>query len=475
MVMGTLSRYWIWFGIDSLGHCQSREIPAAKTFMKQHFSQATPAETPVSSSSEWTPRQIQQQLVQWRGEAERALLANMSLRCFISNQLKDFCYSLQQRFGSAHDLQGEELLPYVLDPHLEEDAHPRSESLTSKILESFEPSKGNLSTWTIRIAKSDIRVKQILLEHGIEQVTDWLILNQTSVGQLQRILSSLNWTPTEIEHNLNLLNLYHQVYRQQILEERQKGSRKRYPEPSQEQLSQMATTLPGTDAGDPEQVLTQLQNLAQILREDRIQRKTQPHQYSKQNSYPHDSTPTSSQELNSALADAVKAVIENRLIYYQPKKKTPKAQEKARVKIENFIRALHWFHCHGMSMKEIAERLGFNDQPRVTRLLELKELRSDIRRNTVCCLCDQITQLAQQKQEINSEQLQNLSAKVEEALGEKIDQAIAEDRKTASTGTAYRQPGQLSKTICRYLKTAVFHIDNQSLKIDQLIQEDCKC
>jgi hypothetical protein len=443
--------------------------------MKQHFSQATPAENPVNSSSEWTPREIQQQLVQWRGDPERVLLANMSLRCFISNQLKDFCYSLQQRFGTAHDLRGEELLPYVLDPHLEEDAHQRSESLTSKILESFEPNKGNLSTWTIRIAKSDIRVKQILLEHGIEQVTDWFILNQISIGQLQRVLSDLNWTSTEIEDSLNLLNAYHQVYRQQILEDRQKGSRKRYPEPSQEQLSQMATILPGIDQGNPEKVLTQLQNLAQILREDRIQRKTQPHQYSKQNSYPHDSTPTSSQELNSALADAVEAVIENRLIYYQAKKKTPKAQEKARIKIENFIKALHCFHCHGMSMKEIAEQLGFNDQPRVTRLLELKKLRSDIRRNTVRCLCDQITQLAQQKEKINPEQLQNLSTKVEEALGEKIDQAIAEDRKTASTGTAYRQPGQLSKTICRYLKTAVFHIENQSVKIDQLIQEDCKC
>ncbi len=474
--MGTLSRYWIWFGIDSLGHCQSREIPAAETFMKQHFSPLTQVEKGTDLSSEWTPREIQQQLVEWLGDSERVLLANMSLRCFISNQLKDFCYSLQQRFGSAHDLRSEELLPYVLDPDLEENSDEKSESLTRKILESFEPSKGNLSTWTIRIAKSDMRVKQILLEHGIEQVTDWFILNQTSIGQLQRVLSGFNYHPTAIEHSLNLLNTYHQVYRQQILEERQKGSRKRYPEPSQEQLSQMATILPEADECSPEKVLTLLQDLAQILREERIQRKTQPHnRLTQQNINPHHSDNTSLQELNHCLSDAVKAVIEHRLIYYQPKKQTPTSQQKYQTKIENFIKALHWFHCHGFSMSEIAERLGFNDQPRVSRLLDLKQLRSDIRRNTIWYLCQRITQLAQNRQEINSEKLQNLSAKVEQALGDKIDSAIAEDRKNASTGKAYRQPSQLSQTICCYLKTATFKIENQSFKINQLIQEDCKC
>ncbi|MGB3534254.1 MAG: hypothetical protein WBA13_12145 [Microcoleaceae cyanobacterium] len=472
--MGTLSRYWIWFGIDSLGHCHSREIPAAKTFMKQHFSQLTQTESDSQLSTELNPRQIQQQLVKWRGDPELVLLVNISLRCFISNQLKDFCYSLQQRFSNAYDLRSEELLPYLLDAHLEEDSHPESESLTTKIIESFEPSKGNLSTWTIRIAKSDARLKQILLEHGIEQVTDWLILNQTSVGQLQRVLSNFNSTQIEIEQGLNLLTLYHQVYRQQILEERQKGSRKRYPEPSKTQLEQIAK-LAKIDSLSAENVLEQLQNIAQILREERIQRKTQPHYSSQQKSISSSSNLTSLKELNLCLADAVQAVIEHRLIYYQPKKNTPKSQERYRAKIENFIKALHWFHCHRLSMGEIAEKLGFNDQPRVSRLLELKQLRSDIRRNTVRCLCNRVTQLVQDREEINLEQLQNLSEKVEKALGDKIDQAIAEDRKNANTGIAYRQFSQLSQTICQYLKTAVVQVENKPLKINQIIQEDCKC
>lgn len=473
--MGTLSRYWIWFGIDSLGHCHSREIPAAKTFMKQHFSQVTLPENPDNDAAELTAREIQQQLVEWRSHSERVLLANISLRCFVSNQLKDFCYSLQQRFGKTYDLRGEELLPYVLDGHLEEDSHSDSESLTCKILETFEPSKGNLSTWTIRIAKSDSRVKQILLEHGIEQVTDWFILNQTSIGQLQRILSNHDSTPEEIEFYLNLLNLYHQVYRQQILEERQSGSRKRYPEPNLEQLGQMAKRLAKTERFSSEDILTELQHLAQILREERVQRKIQPNYAKKYNSISDKSDNASLQELNDCLADAVKTVIENRLNYYKPKKTTPKSQEKCRAKIENFIKALHWFHCHRISMGEIADKLGFNDQPRVSRLLELKQLRSDIRRNTVWSICQRINQLAQNREEITPEKLQNLSEKVEQALGEKIDQAIAEDRKNASTGQAYRQSSQLSKTICQYLKTAVFHVENQSFQIHQLIQENCKC
>ena len=475
MGMGTLSRYWIWFGIDSLGHCHSREIPAAKTFMKQHFSQVTPPENLDNDAAEFTAREIQQQLVAWRAHRERVLLANMSLRCFISNQLKDFCYGLQQRFGTVYDLRGEELLPYVLDVHLEEDSYPNSESLISKILETFEPDKGNLSTWTIRIAKSDSQVKQILLEHGIEQVTDWFILNQTSIGQLQRILSSYDFTPEEIEFDLSLLNLYHQVYRQQILEERQRGSRKRYPEPNTEQLCQMAKLLAKTEGFSAEDVLTELQNLAQILREERVQRKIQPHYSKKYKTISYESGNSLLQELNDPLKEAVKTVIENRLNYYKPKKNTPKSQEKYQAKVENFIKALHWFHCHGISMGEIAEKLGFNDQPRVSRLLELKQFRSDIRRNTVWHLCQRITRLAQNREEITSEKLQNLSEKVEQALGEKIDQAIAEDRKNASTSQAYRQPSQLSKTICQYLKTAVVQVENQSIKIHQLIQENCKC
>lgn len=495
MGMGILSGYWRWFRVDRLGHSHSQEIPEAKTFMQQHFGQ-------VTSTDEQSHQQIQQQLMQWQSDPDRRKLTQICLCCFISYHLKEFCYRLEQHFGSVHGLKAEELLPSVLDWDLNTSD---SQSLTHQILTRFDPVKGNLSTWTNRMAKSDRDVKQILLLHGIEQITDWSLLNQTTVGQLQRLLSERNYcdqisflnsdrletqpqqesdgtaeiewrsTPVEIEHRLNLLQAYHRVYRAQILATRDRASRKRYPEPSLEQLSQIAITLELGEDFDPQEILWQLQRLAKLLRQDRINRKRQPRSLTKPDPQPNDVAIASEEQINLCLGDGVKQVIEHRLEGYKPKKNTSKAQEKAKIKIVNFLKALYWFHGEGILMSEIAQRLGLNDQPRVSRLLQLKQLRSDIRRKTVRCLCDRITQLAQTQGFINPDRLRDLDAKIEQVLGDRIDRAITEDQKTASTGKAYRQASKLSQIICQYLETAVFKIDNHSFNIYQLIKERPKC
>ena len=110
-------------------------------------------------------------------------MAEGCLRCFISNQIKEICLSLEQKFGKKHDFTSAELLPLVLDgirklPRQAACGTQTTEpSLTKRILQTFDPDKGNLSTWTSRMFKSDREVKRLLLEHGIEQVTNWMILN----------------------------------------------------------------------------------------------------------------------------------------------------------------------------------------------------------------------------------------------------------------------------------------------------------
>ena len=87
--------------------------------------------------------------------------------------------------------------------------------------------------------------------HGIEQVTDWLILKQYNPRQLQRILSELYcYSSTRIEQLTKLLESYQEVYlatRNQKNRERQKqGLRKLttpYPIPNHQQLQQMAEQL----------------------------------------------------------------------------------------------------------------------------------------------------------------------------------------------------------------------------------------
>ena len=463
--MGIFWRYWLWFGIDSLGHCQGQEVPGAKTFMQQHFCSLTQSD---NLSDERSDRHVQSQLMQLQSDLDRQLSAQICLRCFISSQLKDFCEILERQFKATYDLRREELLPYVLDSSLD---NSNSESLSDQILSRFDPSKGNLSTWTIRMAKSDRSVKRILLEHGIEQITDWFLLNQMTWGRLQQILTELNFTPVEIEYRLNLLKAYQNIYRSELLASRDPSSRRRYPEPKREHLGQMAALLQTTDLMEPEQILRQLQDLAQLLRKDRVNRKLYPRPKPPSNPQSSDVAITSEEQIKTCLADAIQQVIDHRLAHYQSKKTTPSAKERAQIKTKNFLKALYWFYSEGILMGDIAQRLGFNDQPKVTRLLQLKQLRSDIRRKTIRCLCDRMTHLAQQQGYLNSEQLQDLDAKIEQVLGDQIDQAIAEDQKIANTGSAYRQPTRLSQLICQYLETAIFHFDDTSFNIHQLIME----
>jgi hypothetical protein len=42
-------------------------------------------------------------------------IAEVCLRCFISNQIKEFCLELEQKFGKNHDFTSAELLPLVLE------------------------------------------------------------------------------------------------------------------------------------------------------------------------------------------------------------------------------------------------------------------------------------------------------------------------------------------------------------------------
>ena len=203
-------------------------------------------------------------------------MAEKCLRCFISNVLKESCIALEQKFAEKHYLYSTELLPLVLDStHSSQD----SESLTTHILSTFNPNKSNLSTWVTIIFKSCSAVKQSLKEHGIVQLTDWTILRYTTHTRLKRVLSSLQLTPIEIGKAVKLFDSFHKVYCSQLSVHRKakpesKFNTTKYPQPTREQLNQIAEILSGDidysplrKIISPEEVLEELQKLAYILRE----------------------------------------------------------------------------------------------------------------------------------------------------------------------------------------------------------------
>jgi hypothetical protein len=276
-------------------------------------------------------------------------------------------------------------------------------------------------------------------------------------GRLKRILSELDRTPTEINQALQLLDSYHQVYRTQLLEYRKAGDKSRYPEPTTSQLQQMAEQLSATRTISAEKVLEQLQQLAQLLRSARIRARkglarSEPLDKSKTparrntTSTEADSNEHSEflvgyrQHFDSCLAQSVQQVIQARFTYLQGKKNQ---------KAQNFLKALHLFHCQGVSMKEIAPQLGLKDQPQVSRLLELKTLRSDIGRRMLLCLRNRVLHLAQCY--LDPRQLVDLESKLQSVLGEEIDKELENSKKENYIGHNRVMNSQLSQTICQYL------------------------
>ncbi|QSJ14822.1 hypothetical protein JYQ62_23380 [Nostoc sp. UHCC 0702] len=454
--MDKASRYWLLISVDSFGKIRCDELKENRDFFSQQFPE-------LSQQENLRERGIQRQLMQWyQYDDILRQLAEGCLRCFISHQIKDTCQGLAEKFGKKHNFTSAELLPLVVDSHRMRNSNPQS--LTTRILQTFDPEQSNLSTWTNRILKSDRIVKQFLLDHGIEQVTDWMILNYMTPGRLARILSDYQQTPTEINQAVELLDNYHQVYRTHLLQIRRTGAKTRYPEPTLEQLRQIADLCQNAKPHvwvnkiSPEQVREQLQNLASLLREERIRSRkglsrleslnqnqqtiniSQP-----ENNEQSDFLAEYQQKIDECLMKSAVLVIQNRFDYLQ-RKKNPRSQKKA----YNYITGLYLFHCQGVSMANIATELELTDQPEVSRLLEITNLRKDIGRNTLSCLIKSILEVA--KTYVTAEQLKNLDNKIQPIVEQKIQTIIEQARKDASTGTQQVKNNQLAQAICQCLK-----------------------
>lgn len=439
--MGTASKYWLLVKIDGFGNCLTQEVEEAKAFLHQHF-------------SEVVDREIQNQLMLWfKSDRTRYPMAEICLRCFISNHIKEICWELEQKFGKKHNFTHSDILPLVLDSTLDVSYPETSLSVTDRILQSFNPHKSNLSTWTLRIVKSDRLLKQFLLEHGIEQITDWMILSYTNPGRLKRVLSDFDRTPAEINQALQLLDCYHNVYRTQLLSYRKAGDRSRYPDPTLLQLEQMAEQLSKNGTISAQDVLEELKKIAQLLRSDRLRSRQEMKRLKPLDEFTDSPSQNLSpreeqseflaeyrQHFETCLDRSVQQVIQARFTYLQNKKKH---------KAQNFIKALHLFHCQGILMKEIAPQLGLKDQPQVSRLLELKALRSDIGRRMLLCLRACVLNLA--KCYVDPVQLVKLESHVQAILNEEISAELEKAKKEAHIGHNRVMNNQLSQAICQYL------------------------
>jgi hypothetical protein len=460
-----ISKYWSLANLDSSGKLKITAIAAIQKFVQEQFPQLIEREK-ISNTA------LQRDLLIIRQSQDTTgVLSDRSLRCFISHQIKQICIQLELQFGREHGFSRFDLFLYTLNDTLD---NFRNAALTNsrqpsqykplavRILETFAPQKASLSTWTTRIVKQDRELQSFLLQQGVYLISNWAILNDTNLKQLGKILGEFyNLTPTEIDRASVLLSSYHAVYRQDRLQNIQSKGEKCQP-PSEEQLSRMAQEIKAKSNNNlyEAEILFQLEQLAHFLREYRIQVRggkqiasqsldnseinTEALQASAiQDEEDDDSDRTDflqvyQEQFKTSLDKAISLVIEYKLSKFKGKKAA---------KAPLYLSALKLFHCQGLSMSAIAKEIGLEAQYQVTRLIQLKDLRADIRHKMLQLMSEWVVKTTQSN--LDPEQLKQREQEIELALGEQIDTIMEKAEKAANI--AESNNSLFAQRICHYL------------------------
>jgi hypothetical protein len=235
--METASRYWQLIRLDSSGRCYAQLISEVKTWLQASFADQI-------NDPETTDRQLQEALLTiYQANQANAELALLSLRCYISHQIRTVCMQLANQFGDNYGFSAADLYPLVLDDDGRNSSDYRCLSL--KILDAYDATKAQLNTWTTRLVKNHPEINQALLERGLYRISDWAILNDTTPDQLQRILQQYHrCSEAEITLAVHLLNRYQAVYSLDRLRAGQTG--RCQPPPPNSSNTWTPSVLPGS-------------------------------------------------------------------------------------------------------------------------------------------------------------------------------------------------------------------------------------
>ncbi|HIK30174.1 MAG TPA: hypothetical protein IGS17_14820 [Oscillatoriales cyanobacterium M59_W2019_021] len=442
-----MSRYWKLVRLNPAGGVKTLEIPEAKEFFQKQFPEWGNCQTGAETH-------IHRQLFAW-SRFDRIRAAQLCLRCYISHRIERVCRQL----AAQYDLDSNLLLPHVLDDTIDRpfDRQSPYRSLAHKVLETFDPDRAALSTWTDRLVKRHRGLNHVLIEHGIYVISDWAILNDTKPQQLRRIFSDFyHLTAREIQEDCHLLESYQNVYSLGRLQQRvQEGHLGQCTDPTDGQIEQICQYLEQhyDKIRSPNRVKMGLQNIAKKLRDyriyvrggflqshpiddPRVQKKIDREQ-SVPDASPEDSLNKSqfSDFYNRSFTDCIDRSIE-RVLDLRFKQKT-----RLKRTPEELASAFHLVYCQGKSQGEIATLMGMTGQHQVSRMLKLQSFRADIRQQLLISLL--ATVLDKAKESVDPDRLTGLEDRVEAALEEQIETAIPESAKP--------EPSLFVRRLCFYL------------------------
>ena len=456
--MSIAHHYWTFLRLEPAGNYRACDRPEALAFLE------TTSE-PIGDLDLASDETIQSHLFEQMGHTlnDPETLAQLCLRCFISQQIVQACLFLVNQFGTNHQFQNSDLLPLVLE---DDGCIPMGNypSIARQTLDTFQATSGSLHNWVIRLVRQHREVHQFLLERGLCLISDWAILNDTPIDRLQRILTDFyHLSPSEIQPTCALLETYRAVYLADRLQQRrQTPTRPRQcPAPTLEQLQRMSDRLyPHTNnRTETNAILTQLSNLAKRLRQYRIAIRSgqlltqsmaipkiqatveskalpteEPEDLATQNEFLQQYRQIFLQSLDRALEQ----VIQDRV----NKAKNPE-------KADRFLKALNLFYRKRLSMTEIAAEIGVQRQDNVTYLLKLKDLRTDVRNLMLRQLQKAVLEKATEY--LDPDRLQGLSQKLDDALTEQVEHLIQAEEKRTKTPKDLMQENLFAQRLTRYL------------------------
>lgn len=281
--------YWQQVTLTSGGNIERLDQSEVQAFIHR-----LDAELNLETTSE---RALQHYLMAtYCGTSPDQALAEACLRNFITHALYQRCVTLAYRFGKGQanphppitqtPFSAIELFCCIFEASLSSNPSTSTihqttdrelyDPLTTKVLDTFNPEKGGLVSWCTTCFQGSRAVKRFLREHGVVLETDWQLLCRIRERKFRRILVAENCTPAEIERHIQLLKVFHQVYRTQIVEQRRANSRRPYPIPSEQQLIEMRDCLSLSVPDDTPALLNRLKKLAQYVRQDRCRGPSPP-------------------------------------------------------------------------------------------------------------------------------------------------------------------------------------------------------
>jgi hypothetical protein len=277
----TLAReYWDLCVIDSQGHCTAEKIPQAKDFFRRRFAEfySELTEPGESEQVEVDDKHVQQQLFEYsQFPVEEAAIARLCLLCRMSHSIRHSCYQIAEKFGRTYSFTAIELLVLFLNGRARrtsqpETSQPEATPFMNSVLQTFDPQKSLLSTWTNQLVHHDNELNTFLFNCGLYLISDWALLNKSTPSRLKKILAvTFRRSAMEIQQAELILESYHQVYRSDRLQQRSSSTTRasRCLPPTEDQLRRMADWMEQRTGQKltASKIYTLLQDLATCLRQ----------------------------------------------------------------------------------------------------------------------------------------------------------------------------------------------------------------